>query len=55
MVTIWRTAGGRSRPVQAPGHWDDERRSARSLSTPAPRRDVQRRDEQRARLKTTGQ
>jgi hypothetical protein len=55
MVTIWRTAGERSRPVHAPGYWDDERRSARSLPTPAPRRDVQRRDDQRARSKTGGQ
>ena len=55
MVTIWRTAGKRSRPVHAPGYWDDERRSARSLSTPAPRRDVQRREDQRARLKSGGQ
>jgi len=55
MVTIWRTTGKRSRPVHAPGHWDDERRSARSLSTPAPRRDVQRREDQRSRSKTGGQ
>jgi hypothetical protein len=55
MVAIWRTAGERSRPMYAPGHWDDERRNARSLSNPAPRRDVQRRDEQRARSKTGGQ
>jgi len=52
MVTIWRTAGKQSRPMHAPGYWDDERRSARSLSTPAPRRDVQRRKYQRPRSKT---
>jgi len=55
MVTIWRTAGERSRPVHAPGLWDDERRSARSLSTPAPRRDVQRREDQPSRSKIGGQ
>ena len=55
MVTIWRTAGKRSRPVHAPAYWDDERRSARALSTPAPRRDVQRREDQRSRSKTGGQ
>jgi uncharacterized protein (DUF2336 family) len=55
MVAIWRTAGARSRPVHVPGYWDDERRSARSLSTPAPRLDVQRREDQRSRLKTGGQ
>ncbi|MBI3705850.1 MAG: DUF2336 domain-containing protein [Rhizobiales bacterium] len=55
MVTIWQTVGKRSRPVYAPGHWDDERRSARALSTPAPRREVQRRDGQHSRLKTGGQ
>ena len=54
MVTIWRTAGERSRPVHAPGLWDDERHSARSLSTPALRRDVQRREDQRSRSKTGG-
>jgi hypothetical protein len=55
MVTIWRTAGKRSRPVHAPGLWDDERRSARSLSPPAPRRDVQSREVQRSRSKIGGQ
>ena len=44
----------RRRPVHAPAHWDDERRSARASSTPAPRRDVQRRDDQRSRFKTGG-
>jgi hypothetical protein len=35
MLTIWRQAGGRSRPPHEPVHWDDERRDARALSTPA--------------------
>ena len=35
MLTIWRQASGRSRPPHEPVHWDDERRDARSLSTPA--------------------
>jgi hypothetical protein len=52
MATIWRTASKPSRPVYAPAYWDDERRSARSLSTPAPRRDLQRRAGQRSWLKT---
>ncbi len=55
MVTIWRTTGKRSRPAHAPVYWDDERRSARSLSTPAPHHSVQRRDEKRSQFKTGGQ
>ena len=35
MVAIWRQAGGRSRPLHEPLHWDDERRDARTASTPA--------------------
>ena len=35
MLTIWRQSSGRSRPAHEPLHWDDERRDARSLSTPA--------------------
>jgi hypothetical protein len=35
MVTIWRQPNGRPQPAHAPVHWDDERRDARSLSTPA--------------------
>jgi uncharacterized protein (DUF2336 family) len=36
MLTIWRQSGGRpSQAAHAPVHWDDERRDARSLSTPA--------------------
>lgn len=35
MLSIWRRASGRPRPAHEPLHWDDERREARSLSTPA--------------------
>lgn len=52
MVEIWRRAGSRSRPAYAPAHWDDERRSARSLVAPGPRRNVQRRNEQPPQLKS---
>lgn len=34
MLAIWRKTGVRSSPVHEPVHCDDERRSARSLSTP---------------------
>jgi len=52
MVAIWQKAGAQSRPVHAPSFWDDERRSARSMATPAPRRAAPRRDEQRPQVKT---
>ena len=35
MLTIWRQSNARSQAMHAPVHWDDERRDARSLSTPA--------------------
>jgi hypothetical protein len=35
MLTIWRQSNARPQPAHAPVHWDDERRDARSLSTPA--------------------
>ena len=54
MLAIWRKAGERSRPVHQPVHWDDERRSARSLSSPAQHRVAQSRDQQPARFKTSG-
>jgi uncharacterized protein (DUF2336 family) len=54
MVAIWQGPAGRARPVHEPAHWDDEHRSARSLSNPA-RRDIARdRDEQPGRSKTGG-
>jgi hypothetical protein len=52
MLAIWRKAGGRSRPVHEPVHWDDERRSARSLSTPTRHRVVRGCDDQPSRFKT---
>jgi hypothetical protein len=54
MLAIWRKAGERSRPVHQAVHWDDERRSARSLSTPAQYRVAQSRDQQPSRFKTNG-
>jgi len=35
MLAIWRQANGQSRTAHEPLHWDDERREARALSTPA--------------------
>ena len=35
ILAIWRQASGRARPPHEPLHWNDERRDARSLSTPA--------------------
>jgi uncharacterized protein (DUF2336 family) len=53
MLAIWRQSGGQSQPRHEPVHWDDERRDARSLSTPAHHRAV-RGSEQPARFKTSG-
>jgi hypothetical protein len=54
MVAIWRKSSKRSRPAHQPVHWDDERRNARTMSTPARRRFVRERDEQSSRFKTSG-
>ncbi len=54
MVAIWRKSGERSRPVHEPVHWDDERRGARSLSSPARHRVAPDRDEQSSRFKSSG-
>jgi uncharacterized protein (DUF2336 family) len=54
MVSIWRQGAKPAVPAHEAALWDDERRSARSLSTPAPRRSVTGRDEQPSRFKTTG-
>ncbi len=35
LLTAWRQMAGRSRLAHEPVHWDDERRDARSLSSPA--------------------
>jgi hypothetical protein len=54
MLTIWRQAGGRSRPPHEPVHWDDERRDARSLSTPARYRSDRGRVVHPSHVKTSG-
>ena len=54
MIAIWRQAAGRSRPAHEPGLWDDERRDARSLSTPARYRSDRGRVVQPSHVKTTG-
>ena len=54
MIAIWREAAGRSRPAHEPGHWDDERRDARSLSTPARYRSDRGRVVQPSHVKTNG-
>jgi len=54
MLAIWRQAAGRSRPAHEPGLWDDERRDARSLSTPARYRSDRRRVVQPSHVKTSG-
>jgi hypothetical protein len=38
MISIWRSESARPRPAHAPLYWDDEQRSARSLSNSTPRR-----------------
>jgi hypothetical protein len=52
MVAIWRKSGERPRPAHQPVHWDDERRDARSLSTPSRRRAIRERDERPSHFKT---
>jgi hypothetical protein len=54
MVVIWRKSGERSRPAHQPMHWDDERRNARSLSSPVRHGIIRTRDEQTSRFKTSG-
>ena len=54
MIAIWREAAGRSRPAHEPGLWDDERRDARSLSTPARYRSDRGRVVQPSHVKTSG-
>ncbi len=54
MLAIWKKFGGQARPVHEPAHYDNERRSARSLTTPTQRRAIRDRDEQPARTKTSG-
>ena len=54
MLSVWRQTAERSRPVHAPVHWDDERRDARSLSSPARYRSDRGRISQSPRIKTGG-
>jgi hypothetical protein len=54
MLAIWRKGEKQARPVHEPVHWDDERRSARSLSSPGQHRVIRDRDEQPSRFKTRG-
>ena len=54
MLTIWRQSNSRSQAMHAPVHWDDERRDARSQSTPARYRSDRGRVVQPSRVKTGG-
>lgn len=54
MLAIWRQASGKSRPAHEPLHWDDERRDARSQSTPARYRSDRRRVVQPSHVKSGG-
>ena len=54
MLSIWRQTAERSRPVHAPVHWEDERRDARSLSSPARYRSDRGGVSQPSRIKTGG-
>ena len=54
MLAIWRQASGRSRPAHEPLHWDDERRDARALSTPARYRSDRGRVTLPSQVKTAG-
>jgi hypothetical protein len=53
MLALWRQPITPSKPAHAPVHWDDERRDARSLSTPARYRSDRRRIEQPTRVKSS--
>ena len=52
MLALWRQPIVLSKPAHASVHWDDERRDARSLSTPARYRSDRRRIEQPTRVKS---
>jgi len=54
MHSIWRQSNARVPPPHAPLHWDDERRDARSLSTPARYRSDRGRVTQPSRAKNHG-
>jgi len=51
MLALWRRATTRPRPAHEPLHWDDERREARALSTPARYRSDRGRITQPSRVK----
>jgi hypothetical protein len=59
MLAIWRQPDAKStpkpQPTHAPLHWNDERRDARSLATPARYRSDRRRIEQPTRVKSGDQ
>jgi hypothetical protein len=52
MLAIWRQPHATVKPKHASVHWDDERRDARSLSTPARYRSDRRRIEQPTRVRS---
>jgi hypothetical protein len=54
MVVMWRQTTFRAKPTHKPVHWDDERRDARSLSTPARYRSDRDHVSQPSRIKTSG-
>ena len=54
MLAMWRQTAGRSRPVHEPVYWDDERRDARSLSSPARYRSERGRVSQPSHVKAGG-
>jgi len=54
MVALWRKAAQPKQPIHEPVHWDDERRSARSLATPAGHCSPHGRGDQPSRVRTTG-
>jgi hypothetical protein len=54
MHTIWRESNPRSQTTHTPVHWDDERRDARALATPARYRSDRGRVVQPSRGKTGG-
>ena len=54
MLSVWRQTAERPRPVHGPVQWDDERRDARSLSSPARYRSDRSRVSQPSHIKTGG-
>ncbi|MFZ0845733.1 MAG: DUF2336 domain-containing protein, partial [Pseudolabrys sp.] len=54
MLGIWRKTGTQSRPVHEPAHYDDERRGARSITTPSQQRTGRGGGELPSRIKSSG-